>query len=776
MIRLWINGIECDVPADFQPEMTYKITDANGLETQCSSYSMSLDIPITATNMTVFTPLFDIQTVFGSVSFDIHANVDAIMEVNNTGVRGYVKMESVDTNYHLRFYTNAGRLLEKLRTMKLSDLPLGDIPFSPIGVRSSITKNYDAVYGTGTDDEHFTYFPAFSDDEQTYDTYVAGMWGGQTIAGQFGYTYLDADGNPQKGAYNFTHHQARNYNMSGLRAAVQMKWVFTEILSAAGFTFTPTGLFFQNTNPYWKNLFMVLKQRTGDTDNPITFGAAEFMPDMSCEDFILGYCKLFGLWIVVDGTKVDFLTRFEYYDITTLPDISGGIDRKIGLAVKPNPYEARQISCGLQVEDTDDATYGRSFKDATNLYEGVAFKYGEMMQYRGPRVMSWVSNGGRITVYTISQGGMTLPFISSTDGGELYFRFNNYNVDSVRIYNDTLNGVFDGISGYGSSAYASLPEITTLNADKPLYADRAEIRFNYKYKVAVPAQRMFAADFAAYVGEIRSKDNVEIDCEGWFMPDKVQYLTNCRAVVMLDKVRCRVLECVTDGSGRCKLRLQKIDDMQNLIAGQGFSGYYIRSTNYPDYPLLAIPSTAQVGDVFNLPVETNDTITSISTLPTWLTDNGDGTVTLNTDPSTLLVTTTLGDITNAVQPRVAATRTVTTAHAGSINVSFVVYSPNNTVFYWPDIDPHNVSALTGPLTLVPALFGKLSGYGCKLFDDTGAPFSGDAYIDASVDNNGVVTIERKTIGAWAGRDLIVATYSGGTYHAMSYKFTVRSLQ
>ena len=780
MVRLWVAGTLCDVPADFQPEVTYRVTDAEGLETQCSSYSMSLDLPRTVTNMGVFTPLFDIQTLFGSASFDIHANVDAILEVNNRAERGYVKMESVDEGYHLRFFTSAGKLLEALRSMQLSDLSLGKIPFLLLGVQSSITKNYDAVYGSGNADEHFTYFPAFSDEDETYDTYVAGMNNGETVQGAFPYTYVDENGNTQTGRYSLTHHQARCYNVSGLRAAVQVKWLFAQILSQSGFTFDDTTTFFVDTNPYWKNLFMVLKQRTGDDENPVNLDAASFMPAMSCEDFILGYCKMFGLWIKVDGTKVSFLTRFEYYDITSLPSISANVDRKKGIAVKPNPYAADLYACGLQVEGTDDATYGRSFRDAVNLYDGVVFKYGEMMQYKGVRVLNWTTPSNYVVAGTIGQGGVTLPYITSTDGGELYFRFNNYNVGSpVRIYSDTLDTPYDGISAYGSAAYSSLPEITALNAAKPLYADRSEILYNYKYKIAVPAQQMFANDFAAYVAEISSKDNVELDCEGWFLPEQAEYLLSCRAIVRLDNVRCRVLECVTDGSGHCKLRLQKIDDPDNLIAGQGFSGYYLRSANYANAPLLAIPTTAQIGDVFPLPVETNDTIT-YAYLPTWLTNNGDGTVTLNTDPTTLPSTTTIGQIVGASLPRVSANQALTTAHAGSINCTYMVYDPANTIFIWPD-QTFYVAYVTGPKTIIPAIFGKPDGAKCALFDNSGTPFSENAEIRASVDDNGALTIERKNTGAWAGMSLRVATYTVGyggirTYQAVTFQIDIASLQ
>lgn len=614
MVRLWVSGKECVVPQDLEIEFSYNTSDADGLETQCSHYTTTIDLPITAENIAIFTPLFDIHTLFGSASFDMHSNAPAIIEVAGQSARGYVKMESIDSEYHLRFIDGAGLLLEKLRSMKLSDLPDEVSILMPYAFdESQFADDYASLYGSGTAKEYYVLFPAFSKDEEDFDEFKAGkLTNGNVVTGRFSYIYYDANDVGQVGYYSLTEHQARIYRKSHLRCAAQMKHIFERIVTASGFTGDYTTDFFSNKNPYWKSLFMVMKQRF-DVDSVNRYAPSAYMPDISCEDFILGYCKMFGLRIVIEGTVVHFYTREEWYDIYNTVDVSKGVDHKKGIAVSPNKYADNVYAAYLDCDGTPCGI--NAGKDgAVNLYDGVPFKYCEMMQYNGVAVGEWedyVTPAGtsrRVKGYTEAQ--FPLPLINSTEGGELLYRGDGLDPRPGGFYLvlDNINAPSAELSVSPSLVppakwVSEGPNMFTKLDEYPLYAYKENQKYNYDYQTAfdVP-QNAYAKFFGDYVTEIVSKDNAFLTVEGVFSPAVLAKLARCNTMVMLDGVRCRVIECVTNRIDKCRLTLQKIGDKTKLIAGQLFTGYFLRTTG-----AIWVPDTDTIGTAYPLPIDTNDT-------------------------------------------------------------------------------------------------------------------------------------------------------------------------
>ena len=619
MIRLWVNGAECAVPQDLEVEFHYNTTDADGIEAQCSHYSTEMALPRVPQNIDIFTPLFDIHSILSSASFDIYATVPAIIELAGQTVRGYIKMESIDDSYHIRFINGAGLLLEKLQTMKLTDLP-EDLSIS-IPYRATISSqwgtDYESVYGSGTANEYYVLFPAFADDEPTFDQYLAGVSNGDTAVGRFMTKYVDYTiPSPEEKViyYDFTEHQANIYRKSHLRCAVQMKYIFQRIMTASGFTADYTTDFFKKSNPYWANLFMVMRQVF---DSPAPYAPYSYLPDMNCADFILGYCKLFGLRIEYAGSKIRFLTREEWYDIYNSVDISDRVDRKTGIAVKPNPYHSEIYAAFLDCAGTPTGV--NADKDgAINLYDGIPFKYCEMMNYAGPGVDvgQWTHYQSGTTdlweITDIRDQDFELPYIPDTEGGELVFREWGGNNRGCFVTEDTIISPSTNLVTASSLVPSGVkmlgtPRIVTSMTGYPLYAYKDSIRYNYSYsKRLATAENGYAKFFADYITEIQSKDNAYLVLEGWFTPAQLSKIATCKTMVMVDGVRCRVIECVTNYHDKCKLTLQKISDRTNLIKGQLFVDYFLNVGR------LAVPDSASLNDTFPLPAETNDVITYVT--------------------------------------------------------------------------------------------------------------------------------------------------------------------
>lgn len=619
MIRLWVNGAACVVPQDLDPEFTYNTTDAVDLGKQCSSYSTAMALPRCVENNEIFTPLFDIRTVFGSASFDIHANAPAILEVANQSTRGYVKMESVDNKFHIRFINGAGLLLDKLREMKLSDLPDEvNIALPYVQGASAIwAQTYSDLYGTGTMNEYYVLFPAFTDEEDTFDQYIAGVdYQGETYIGRFSYTYKAIEeGQPVEnvGYYEYTEHQARIYRKSHLRCAAQVKHLFERIMTASGFTADYTTEFFSRSNPYWANLHMVLRQRF-DTDNVHSYLPSAYMPDMSCEDFILGYCKLFGLRIEVNGDRVRFLTRREWYDIYTTINISNGIDRKKGITVKPNRYAENIYGAFLECAG-DETGFNAGVQKVTNVYDGIPFKYCEMMTYSGAVASDWqhYTNSGADIWLTngFVERVIFLPYLDSDEGGELLFRGENasWQMGDAWVMEDNLRSpseelVVGNRIAPGAVRLYLAPEMTAYNEAFPIYAYKDSFRYNYDWRNAIATpQNAYVKLFKDYYDEVCSKNNVELSMEGIFPPATINALASCKPMVWVDGVLCRVIECVTNRINKCKLTLQKLTDKNNLVLGQLFSGYYLKVRGR-----ISVSSADTPGKVYAIPVDTNDTL------------------------------------------------------------------------------------------------------------------------------------------------------------------------
>lgn len=620
MIRLWVNDAECTVPQDLEIEFSYNTNDADGLETQCSHYTTQFSLPRTPENMAIFTPLFDIRTLFGSASFDIHSNADAIMEVAGQSIKGYVKMESIDETYHLRFIDGAGLLLDALSELKLADVTDEVSIRLPYAFDENQWKvSYGDLYGGGTSNEYYVLFPAFTSDEDTFDSYDAGVRGDTSLTGRFKDTYWTTEnGNLSQEVrfLGFTEHQARIYRKSHLRCAAQVKHLFDLAITAAGFTADYTTDFFKKKNPYWANLFMVLRQ-SFDVPYPRRYDPSAYMPDITCKDFILGYCKLFGLRIELDGTTVHFYTRKEWYDIYSTVVIGDGVDRRKGITVSPNSYADTTYGAFLECNGTDCGKNAEVAK-VTNIYDGLPFSYCDLMEYAGPVAYDWHNTDTATEKSWYCEGvkdqTFSLPYIEGTEGGELLFR--DFALDTSQptfwLQLDSINDPSDFLTVGPTLVPFSvrmhyMPLMSPIDDTFPLYAYKTSQKYNYNYqKEFATAQDGFSVIFKDYFDEICSKDNVMLDMECYLTPEKVSKIATCKPIVNLDGVLCRVIECVTNRKEHCKLKLQKIDNPANLILGQGFGGYYLRLAGY-----LWVPGDASIGDKFRLPIETNDTVTYI---------------------------------------------------------------------------------------------------------------------------------------------------------------------
>lgn len=669
MIRLWVNGSECTVSQDLDVEFTYKATDAEGIEFLADGYSTTIALPRCETNVDIFSPLFDIHTLFGSATFDINASVDAIIMVAGRAERGYVKMESIDSEYHLRFYTGLGLVLSKMENTKLGDLTFAySLPYDD--VVNNIDTDYSTRYGTASQHTYFGLFPAFSDNDTAYDTVVVDSAGSES---QFLKKYMKSDGTLSYAALSLNHHQAAMYNASTFRCSVQMQYLFRLIMTTFGITFDYTTAFFDDDNPYWVNLFMVLKQQQGTADNPVSIAAAGWMPDITCKDFIVGYMKLFGLRAVYDGTTLSLLTRAEYYTNVTV-DISEGIDRGKGIIVTPNPYAAESYACTLTCEGEDT---GHNPAGSTNIYEGVPFKYAEMMQYVGPRGYGREDTSPWLLM--VNDQIFTFPYINSTDGGELIFRFDTQPMDWLLLVDDITTGGYDGIDAYDSYQETVMPLFTSILDSDPLFAYKDTIKYNYDYNVALTTpQDMYTNYFKDYVDEVQSTDNAQITVEGTFPPATLAALASCRPWVMVDNVRCRILSCVTNLINKAKMVLQKLKDKSNITSGQGFTGYYLNVTG-----VLYLPDDLTIGDTVTLPVDTNDTITAVSGFgsPTGCTWTSGRTVSITSQP-TASTMTFAGSTAYYPSPNII---TVTTSSGLSETFYAIVYHADAAVVYDPNI-------------------------------------------------------------------------------------------
>ena len=83
--------------------------------------------------------------------------------------------------------------------------------------------------------------------------------------------------------------------------------------------------------------------------------------DFSCADFLLSYCKIFGLYLLKDPVdkKIEILTRKNFFKRNEIVDIDHLIDRQ-SLKITPLVFDSKWYDWNL---DADESEYGKAYEN-----------------------------------------------------------------------------------------------------------------------------------------------------------------------------------------------------------------------------------------------------------------------------------------------------------------------------------------------------------------------------------------------------------------------------
>ncbi len=160
------------------------------------------------------------------------------------------------------------------------------------------------------------------------------------------------------------------------RPVIRVKHLIQAIASLAGeYTVRYDENFFTDQNVHWEYTWMTLPMineltelvDNGDGVKYPRSGATitkEMLlkGDKTPADYLISFCKMFGLSIVVDeyNKRVDILTRVSMFDKENVLDIEKNVDLSKGLSITPIPYQAKWYGMKQETKGEWAAKYDAS--------------------------------------------------------------------------------------------------------------------------------------------------------------------------------------------------------------------------------------------------------------------------------------------------------------------------------------------------------------------------------------------------------------------------------
>jgi hypothetical protein len=316
-----------------------------------------------------------------------------------------------------------------------------------------------------------------------------------------------------------------------------------------------------------------------------------------CSDFVLSYCKLFGLYLLKDDSekKVSIVTRNTFYGgatgTPTFLDITGKIDRTRGHAIDYNRFDFRYAM--LKYADSEgkliaeynkdnSVPYGAFRIDINNEFSSVEKKLLEGNIFRNAVVSSDVSNYYQDRDPQIYKDNKELPYFKDEDNGKEDSKFSLFFLGDFKqpsypfIITDDTDEMYS--QGYmwtntnwiASSYYQSLKRNTTVDGK------------NYSLNIGKP-NALYGTDETREEGTIYSrfwKNYIEDVYNSNTKIIKVNAILSntdmkdiLRKFIIIDNVAW-VIDNISAYNplklSTCTLTLVKVQDIENYTSGQKY--------------------------------------------------------------------------------------------------------------------------------------------------------------------------------------------------------------
>lgn len=175
-------------------------------------------------------------------------------------------------------------------------------------------------------------------------------------------------------------HQRNEYRSYYQRPMLRMKYLISQILIDSGFEYELDDNFFNDTNPYWQQMWCIMSRLSYEgvppenhvgnirSNDPVTFSMM-MQSGISQLDFLLSFCKEFRLIFVKDKIedKVSIMYASTYFKNYTIDNWNEKIDYSKNVNIKPIPYDFKYISLKYEYANS---YYEELYRELYNIEYG----------------------------------------------------------------------------------------------------------------------------------------------------------------------------------------------------------------------------------------------------------------------------------------------------------------------------------------------------------------------------------------------------------------------
>ena len=469
-ISLYLGGVKTDVETDGLILMNYALADLYNPTTVKNSWSQEVTLPGTPNNSRIVAGAYRVDRTAGSggsgtafnplkrLPFSIYSAAGERL------MSGYAKLNSVTPgpapSYKVTLYGEMGDFLYGLSYDSAGNkLTLADLDYLQTGTpatefdytinRTFVGNAWDTLAGNNPSDlfETINFAPCydgvpadFAADKCVFEAADLGVGAGVKLA---------------KLTRKYTANEMQDLRTYLLRPVLRCKKVLDAIVRAAsanGYTLTFPDWPAQEAfwcDDVWMTLPILQGKRSGDT-----FTKAELLGGtMSPAEFLVAYCKTFGLLMLCKGKEVSISTRNGFF-LNKETDLTPMVD----LSQEPEVVPVYADVKWLEFSSEDEGEFAAYYKKVHGVDYGCAradtgFDFSaevrdltEGIPFRGAVQSCEFSTAFRYMVRTDS-GGSTYDLPSAFWDGGTYSDVNGGDTEEKMV----LNGAFSG--GWWNTSY-----------------------------------------------------------------------------------------------------------------------------------------------------------------------------------------------------------------------------------------------------------------------------------------------------------------------------------
>ena len=421
--ELYIGGKRADCDEEALALFTYRRENLDNPTVVRNSYTQQIRLKGTPANRDIFGHFTQGTRIAGSTGFDATARTPFALYSNHGEIveSGYCKLDAVeskgtDHTYLVTLYGGLGEILYKLGVDEVSgaqrtlaDLdylggltPAAELDFT---IEASVIYNaWENLRGAGLPDDRWkviNFPPCYEghpSDDFDADKIIAPVDGTNLLGSSGGYSAYSGHVCVTLGCGKVSAQQVADFRCYLQRVAISVKAIFDGIdrfCTAEGWTLSLDADFFKAGNKYYADTWVLLQQlsalgyKQGDTATKAGLLGGTPSP----LNFLIGYCRQFGLVITADHAAniLNIQTRKNYYDSALAQlDLSDRVDLSQQIGTTPVTMTSRWLDFGLAGKGAFLDQYNENYRtpygykridtgyafnnDVTDLLEGDVFE------------------------------------------------------------------------------------------------------------------------------------------------------------------------------------------------------------------------------------------------------------------------------------------------------------------------------------------------------------------------------------------------------------------